>query len=105
MRCSGVLHITGIAVLVRRHTVRTCTYRRGLLQQVAPGCASWIFTASMGGGSTASAGKLCQHSVTLAVKKVVNTPDLEQLSLCSAFLATVFEILLPCGGSCWVYTV
>lgn len=69
MRCSGVLHITGIAVQLSRHTVRIRTHRQGLLLQAAPGCAGWIFTVPMGGGSTASVGKVRHCSVTLAVKK------------------------------------
>lgn len=104
MRCSGVLRITGIPVRLSRHTIRIRTHRQGLLLQVAPGCAGWISTVPMGGGFTASVGKVRHCSVTLAVKNGVNTPDLEQLSLCSAFLAMVFEVLLPRGDSCWVYT-
>lgn len=104
MRCSGVSHITGIAVQLSRHTIRIRTHGQGLLLQAARGCAGWIFTVPMGGGSTASVGKVRHCSVTLAVKNGVNATDLEQFSLCSAFLAMVFEVLLPRGDSCWVYT-
>lgn len=81
VRCSGVLRITGIAVRLSRHTIRIRTHRQGLLLQVAPGCAGWISTVPMGGGSTASVGKVRHCSVTLAVKNGVNATDLEQLSV------------------------
>lgn len=62
--------------------------RGGHPEQVAQGCGNQVFDVSKAGDSMISAGELFQCSVTLAVKKMVNTLDLEAVLLvqrCSCY--------------------